>query len=262
MKLVGGAWCAACAATSCISHLKKGCVDPPALACGREELLHCRFLLQPVVEVLLGHYLEVCFHVVVSQATKLSADNFVLADLGGREVQGNIQPGNKILLHPQLPYKERVPKVFRMHEQMDFLVHRNCHLGGDDVVFGIRIMVEVETKVILRALINEFRVQRSERAIRTGVAEIEGELPGLDLDRHGVGRGWDEIYVGPCLHPEDSEGQDLQAHDQESSNHQTRGAAGKLLNLCIGPRVGELPDENSQKELCGEKSDSSFRHGF
>src|SRR5450759_115495 len=123
--------------------------------------------------------------------------------------------------------------ILRMHEQMDFLVHGDGHLGGHDVVFGIRIVVRVETEEILRSLVDEFGVKEAELSIGAGVAEIESELSGLDLDRHGVVRRRGEIHVGPSLYSEDSEGQDLYAHDQEGSNHQALGAAGKSLNLCI-----------------------------
>src|SRR5208282_2745974 len=71
-----------------------------------------------------------------------------------------------------------------------------------------------------------------------------------------------QSLLSPCLHSEDSEGHDFQAYDQQGSNHQTLGAAGKFLDLCVGARVGELPDENRQNELCGEEGDSSLRHGF
>ena len=78
--------------------------------------------------------------------------------------------------------------IFCMHQEMDLLVHGDRHFGGHDVVPGIRIMLGVETKEILRSLINEFRVSGAERSIRTGVTEIESELSGLDLDGHGAGR--------------------------------------------------------------------------
>src|SRR5258707_15184495 len=98
MKLVGGAWCCtACADISCIcSHLKRDVSIRPRIERGREELLKCRLLLQPIIEVIGGQHVEVCLHVVMSQATKLGADNFVPARLGRGEVQRDIQPGNKI----------------------------------------------------------------------------------------------------------------------------------------------------------------------
>src|SRR5260370_13896220 len=124
---------------------------------------------------MLGQHVEVCFHVVMSEAAKLGADNFVLADLSCREVQRNIQTGNKILLHPQLPHKKGMSNILRMHEQMDFLVHGNSHLSGHNVILGIRIMFGIETKEILRSLTNELRVKGAERSIRTGIAELERE---------------------------------------------------------------------------------------
>src|SRR5271170_2557762 len=97
--------------------------------------------------------------------------------------------------------------VLRMHKQMNFLVHRNGHLGGHNVVAGIHIMLGIKTKEILRSLVDEFGMKRSEFTIRARVAEIESELSGLNLDGHGIGRWRSEIYIGPCLHTKDSESQ-------------------------------------------------------
>src|SRR5260370_30493526 len=109
------------------------------------------------------------------EAAKLSENNFVLANLSCGEVQGNIQPGNKILLHTQLPQKKGMSNILRMHEQMDFLVYGNSHLRRYDVVPGIRVVFRIKAKKILVGLIDQFRVQRTELFIRTRVAEIESE---------------------------------------------------------------------------------------
>ena len=115
-----------------------------------KELLQCRLLLEPIIEVWLRHHFQVRLHVVVPEATKLRTDNFVLADLRCREMHRNIQSGDKILLHSQLPDKERMANISGMHEQMNFLIHRDRHLGGHDIVFGILVVRGVETKEILR----------------------------------------------------------------------------------------------------------------
>src|SRR5208282_52757 len=102
----------------------------------------------------------------------------------------------------------------------------------------------------------------AESSIRSGVAKIESELPGLNLDRHGIGRRWREINVGPSFHSEDSKGQNFGAYDQNGGNHQTLGAAGKFLQLRVRSTVGELPDKKRQNKLCGKKRDSSLGHGL
>src|ERR1700704_2744851 len=212
---------------------QKRCLHPPAHERGREGLLQCRLLLQPIIEVILGQYVEVCLHVVMPKATKLGADNFVPAGLGRGEVQRNIQPGNKILLHPQLPHKKGMSNILRMHEQMNFLVRGYRHLSGHNVVFGIRIVFGIETKEILRSFIDEFRVKWAELSVRTGITKVERKLPSLDLDGHGVSRRRGEIYVRPCLHSEDSEGEDFRADQQQGCNDQSPGSAGETFNLSI-----------------------------
>src|SRR5450631_962473 len=152
--------------------------------------------------------------------------------------------------------------ILRVHEEMNFFVHGDDHRGGHDVVARIRIMFRVEPKEILRSFINELGVKGAEFSIRAGIAEIESELSGLDLDRHGIGRRRGEIYVSPRLHAKDSQRHDFDAYYQQCGNHQTLGTAGKILDLGIGGTVGELPDKNRQNELCGEKGDSRFRHSL
>src|SRR5208337_3026730 len=152
--------------------------------------------------------------------------------------------------------------ILRMHEEMDFLIDGDRHFGGYDVVPGIHIMLGIEAVEILRSLINELGVKWAELSIRTGIAEIESELASLDLDRHGIRRRRGEIDIGPCLDSKDSEGHDFYAYDQYGSNPPTPSACRKILDLCIGPRVGEFPDKKSQNELRGEKGDASLRHGF
>src|SRR5438477_7809955 len=99
-------------------------------------------------------------------------------------------------------------------------------------------------------------------SIRTGIAEIESELPSLDLDGHSVGRRRRQIYVGPCLHPENSESEDLRAHEQHGADDQSSCAPGKTLNFFSRARVRKSPYEQSQHQLCGEEGDSSFHHGL
>ena len=55
-----------------------------------------------------------------------------------------------------------------------------------DVIFGIRIMVHVQTEEVLAGLADHVGVNGAELSVRAGIAEIKGELSGLDLDRHGV----------------------------------------------------------------------------
>src|SRR5664279_5120094 len=140
--------------------------------------------------------------------------------------------------------------ILGVHEEMDFLVHGDDHRGSHDVVPCIRIMLRVKSKEVLRSFINKLGVKGAELSVWTGIAEIESELSGLDLDRHGVGRGRREIYVSPRLHSKDSKRHDFDAYNQQGGNHQTLGAAGKALDLGIGGTVGKLPDKNRQNELC------------
>src|SRR5882762_6458914 len=190
-------------------------------ACEREpdDLLQCRFLLHPIIEVGLGQNVKICLHGVMPEAAKLGTNNFVPADLRCRKVQRNIQSRNKILLHTQLPHKKGMSNIFGMHEQMDFLVYGNRHLSRYDVVPGLWVVLQIQAEKVLRPLIDQLRMDRSEVSVRPRIAKIKGKLSGLHLYGHGVRGGRREIYVGPCLHSEHSEGHHLCAYQQHGRNH-------------------------------------------
>src|SRR5450755_168407 len=136
-----------------------------------------------------------------------------------------------------------MPHIFRVHQEMDFCIDRDRHFGGHNVVAGVHIMLGIETKNVLISFVDEFGMKTAELPIHAGVAEVKGKLSSLDLDRHGISGGRVEVNIGPGLYAEDSEGHDFDAYNQDRTNHQTFGAAGKFLELGIGGGVGELPNK-------------------
>ena len=64
--------------------------------------------------------------------------------------------GYEVLLNTQFAHEERVPDIFRMHQQTDLTVHRYRHLSGDNIVLGIGIVRAIEAKVILCRLVDLF----------------------------------------------------------------------------------------------------------
>ena len=117
------------------------------------------------------------------EATKLGTDDFVLADFCCGEMKRDVQAGDEILLDAQFGDIEGVSHVLRMHQQMDLAVHRNGHLSGHDIIFGILIVGGVEAKEVRVGLTDLVGVQRAERSVGAGIAEIKCELSRLHLDR-------------------------------------------------------------------------------
>src|ERR1700682_2694850 len=147
-----------------------------------------------------------------------------------------------------------------MHEQLYFPVHRDSHLSGYDVVFGVGIVGRIKTKEILVSLADQFRVEWAELAIPTGITKIEGKLPGLHLNGQGGRRRWSEIDAGPGLSSEYPQGQNFGSYQQESGDHQSHRAAGKGSNSGAGLRIRESPDEKGEKELRGQKRNACLCH--
>ena len=104
-------------------------------------------------------------------------------------MQREIQARHEVLLDPQLRHVERMADVFGMHQQTNLTVDGHGHLGGDDVILRVRIMVRVKSEEVLSGFVDQIGMDGTELAIGTRIAEIKGELPGLDLNRHGVSAG-------------------------------------------------------------------------
>src|ERR1700730_450950 len=153
-------------------------------------------------------------------------------------------------------------QILRVHEQMNLPVRGDRHLSGYNVIFGVLIVGLIQTKEMRVGLANEIGVKRAELPVGTGVAEIESELSGLDLDRHGVGRRWGEILGSPRFGSKNAEGQNFGAHEKESGYHQPLGAALKSLDLGIFTTPGKYPDKNGENELRSQKRDSRLSHGL
>src|ERR1700722_5786072 len=85
MKLVGAPWCTACADTSCIV-LTSNVIYVFCPILRTSQLLQCSLLLYPVVVVFLRHHFQIGLHVVMPEAAKLGAHNFILANFRSGEM--------------------------------------------------------------------------------------------------------------------------------------------------------------------------------
>src|SRR5712671_1058504 len=126
-----------------------------------------------------------------------------------------------------------MPDIFCVHEEMDFLINWDSHFGGHNIVPGFDVMLGIEAENILRALINEFRVQGAKLLIRTRVAEIKSELSGLRLDGHCRGGRRREIDVRPRFHSKDAERQNFRSYKQNGTDYQALSAPGKRFKGCF-----------------------------
>src|ERR1700736_4837913 len=102
-----------------------------------------------------------------------------------------------------------------MHQQVNLAVHRNGHLSGYDVVFGILVVSRIIPKDVGLGLVDLVGVKWPKVSVRTGIAEIKGKLSRLHLDWHGIGRGRSEIDTRPSLRSEHTQRQHLSAQQQE-----------------------------------------------
>ena len=97
-------------------------------------LLGC-LLLQPTLEILRRHDIQICLHVVMAQAAKLRTDNFVPSQFCCSEVKRKIESRKKILLNTQFGHVERMTHILRVHEQMNLPVHGHTKFSGHNVIF-------------------------------------------------------------------------------------------------------------------------------
>ncbi len=122
----------------------------PGLSGDRCGAGYCaRLVLQPLLRtgpsVLTSMYAA---HVEVPQPAELGADDFLLHDLGRRELQRDDQAGHEVLLDPELRHVEGVPDVLGVHREQDRLVDRDRQGGGDDVVPRGGVVGRVESEEV------------------------------------------------------------------------------------------------------------------
>src|ERR1700722_14018801 len=203
MKVVGGpcttAGAVETAGLSCILHLTHLVEKDSLPDSDLDELLsRCLFLL-PVVKIFGRHYFQVSAHVVVSETTQLRAYNFVLADFCSGKMDGKIEAGHEVLMDAKRRDVKGMTNVLGVHEEMNLLIYRNGQLGGDDVISRFHVMFRIEAKQILGGLADHLGMNWTELSILTWITKIKCKLPGLNLDGHGVSRGWSKINSGPSL---------------------------------------------------------------
>src|SRR5580658_1897142 len=198
------------------AHLKP---DVWATSCANSALLQSCLLLNPGVVIFLRLHLEIGLHVVMPEAAKLGADDFVLSDFCCREMNREIQARDEILLDTQFGDVEGMAHVLRMHEQVDLAIDGDGHLSGNDVVFGSLVVRGIEPEEICVSLADLVGVNWAEDSVRTGIAEIKGELTGLDLDRQRISSRRGEIDAGPRLYAEHTQSQTFGAYQQESGDN-------------------------------------------
>src|SRR6185437_8722296 len=175
-------------------------------------------------------------------------------------MQRKIQARNKVLMDSQFWYEEGVSYIFRMHQQMNLAIYGNGHLSCDNVILRIGIVRCIQPKEILACLTDHVGMSGAKFPIRSGVAEVESELPGLDLKRHCIGARRSEIDTGPSLGAKCAERQNLCSHQKKSSYDQTHGPTREIFYRLAGLGLGELPYKNGKQNLRCQEENSSFCH--
>src|SRR5579872_1882038 len=143
--------------------------------------------------------------------------------------------------------------VFGVHQQVDLVVHGDRHFCGDDVIFGVGIVIGIDTEEILVGFAHHLGMNRGERSIWSGITEVERELSGLDLDRDGIDRWSREVNVGPGFGAEGSERKDFDSYQQEGRPYYGFCAAREGLQFLARLGVREPPDKERKNELRSEE---------
>src|ERR1700676_475132 len=127
-------------------------------------------------------------------------------------MHGKIEAWHEVLMDAQRRDVKRMANVLGVHEEMNLLIYRNGQLGSDDVVPGFHVMLGIEAKQILSGLADHLGMNWTKLSILTRITKIKCKLPGLNLDGHGVGRGWREVHPGPSLGSERAQSQNFHAY--------------------------------------------------
>ena len=143
-------------------------------------------------------------HVVVAQAAELRADDLVLADFRGGEMNRDRQAGDGVLLQAQFANIEIVDYVLRVKDQFDLVIYWNRESGNYDVIFSGWI-IGIQAERIAGGCADLLGVEPAEFSVGAGIAEIEGELVGGDFYLDGVWFGRGEAGFAPGLAAEQAQ---------------------------------------------------------
>ena len=108
---------------------------------GRCHLLFRRLPIRdPFIEVSLTYYFQHAMHLIVTQATKLSACNFVIACLNRCEMHVYRQARNRVLFEAHGGNEEAVNHIIGSQGEVNLAIHRKVHRPGYYVILGSGII--------------------------------------------------------------------------------------------------------------------------
>ena len=181
-------------------------------------------------------------HDPVAHAAELRADDLVGAELVRVEDDVRRDPGDDVLLHPELDHVEVVDHVLRAHLQLDLLAQRDVEVARSDLAAGV---VELPRELLGRdadddAVLGEGLVVREHQVGPDGDDRQEDRRHDGPDDLEGgvaVGRGPVALVAGLGAEAEgavDDDGRDeREDHDRRPDHepHQLIDAVGLLGRL-------------------------------
>src|SRR5581483_6870429 len=166
------------------------------------------------------------------------------------------EAGHSVLFESKRWNEEAMNDIDRAQGEIDFAVDRQVHGAGDDVIFGGCVgSVEANGGLIASRRVYELRVRLAVLAVRSGIAEIPGELHAGDFDGNGAGLRRFKALARP----------DMASHQVEANKEDgSEGGPGDLhvgiavgvLDGGIGSALAMLPDQPSQGTLGGYEHDA------
>jgi hypothetical protein len=121
-----------------------------------------------------------------------------------------------------------------VHQQVNFLVHRDRHFRGHDVVFGVLIVRGIDTEKVRVGLVDLVGMDGAELAIRAGVAEIKSKLSRLHLNRHGIAAGGVRYTLAHAFTPNTPKARHSVPTSRKAAITNPAAPPGKLLILSPG----------------------------
>src|SRR5262249_31545859 len=156
---------------------------------------------------------------------ELRAGDLVNACSRGSELGVNVHARHGILLETHRRNEEAVDHVLSADFQLHRPVGRRNQGGGNNIVATRRIAgIDAQRIALLRAR-EPLRVNASENAIRTRVAEVPLELRAGDLDSHGVCLPGVLVYPRPQMTAGKEEPEEDDGHSQRPADFETEVAA-------------------------------------
>src|SRR3954447_16608495 len=140
------------------------------------------------------------------------------------------------------------------------MIHRQCELSADHIVFGSEVFDAIEAEVVGDAGVNFIDMNRTKLSVLAGITKVKSKLLSHGLHSHGVRALGTSVHARPGATPKRPGAKEFEPDECDGDNDGHACSTGKTSGLLIGAGV-KLPNKCGQRKLRCEEDDADVDQG-